>query len=136
MVLPDRYFFQYHIQDTVQDIPPLMLLDSKSVKHIKRDKSLLSDLRFLMGILEEEAKRQSLTTVGISGEQEASELFGKIKKGCTSMIQNTKWKDTLKWNTWVSKCRRAGSSSALYVNQAENNEVDINNEEGNQTVKV
>ena len=36
-------FFQYHIKDTVEDIPPLKTLDTNSVKRIKRGKSLLSD---------------------------------------------------------------------------------------------
>ena len=44
-------FFQYHVKDSVEDIPPLKLLDSMSVKQIKRGESLLSYLRYLMEVL-------------------------------------------------------------------------------------
>ena len=34
-----------------------------------------------MGVLEQDANRQGLTTIDISEQQEASEMFEKIKKG-------------------------------------------------------
>ena len=75
-------------------------------------------------------------TVGISGQQEASEMFEKIKEGVYKSDTKSKSKEPLKWNTRVSKCRRAIASSALNENQEENNEVEINEENGNQTAEV
>ena len=89
-----------------------------------------------MGVLEKEAKRQGLTTIGTSGQQEASEMFEKIKEGVYKYDTKSKRKETFKWNTWVCKCRRARAACALNVNQVENNEVGINEEEGNQTSEV
>ena len=48
----------------------------------------------------------------------------------------SKRKETSKCYTCVSKCRRARASSSLYVNWEENNEVEINEVEGNQTAEV
>ena len=45
-------FFRFHVKDTIDDIPPLKLLDSASAFHIRRGKPTLSDLKFLMGVLE------------------------------------------------------------------------------------
>ena len=74
--------------------------------------------------------------IGISEQQEASEIFEKSKEGVCKYDTKSKRKDTLKWNTWVSRCRRARVSSATNVYQVENNEVEINEEEGNQTAEV
>ena len=68
-VFPKRlYYFRNHVKDTEEDIPPLKLLDSKSIRHIKRGKSSLSDLTCLIGVLEQEANMQVLMTIGISGQ--------------------------------------------------------------------
>ena len=83
-----------------------------------------------MGVLEQEANRQSWTTIGISGQQEASEIFEKIKEGVYKYNTKSKRKETLKWNM------KARVSSASNVNQLKNNEVEINKEEGNQTAEV
>ena len=89
-----------------------------------------------MGVLEQEANRQGLTTIGISGQLEASQMFEKIKEGVYKYDTKSKRKETLQWNTWVSKCRRARTASTLNVNQVEINEVGINDKEGNQTAEV
>ena len=97
---------------------------------------MLSDLRYVMGVLEQEANRQGSMTIGISGQQEASEMFEKIKEVVYKYDTKSKRKETLKWNTWVSKCRRARAAGRLDVNQVENNEAGINEKEGNQTAEV
>ena len=58
-------------------------------------------------------------TIDISGQGEASEMFEKIKEGVYKYDTKSKRKETLKWNTWVSKCRRARAPSAPNVNQLE-----------------
>ena len=42
----------------------------------------------------------------------------------------------LKWNMWISKCRKARAVRALHVNWDENNDVEVKEEEGNQTAEV
>ena len=63
-------------------------------------------------------------------------MFEKIKEGVYKFDTKSKKKETLKWNTWVSKYRRARAASASNLNQVENNEVVINEEDGNQTAEV
>ena len=75
-------------------------------------------------------------TVGISGQQEASEMFEKIKKGVYKYDTKSKKKDTLKWKTWVSKCKGARASSTSNVNHVEKNGEEINEEEVNQAAEV
>ena len=89
-----------------------------------------------MGVLGQQANRPGLTTIGISGQQEASEKFEKIKEGVYNYNSKSNRIEALKWNTWVSKCRRARAASALNVNQVENNEIGNNEKEGNQTAEI
>ena len=63
-------------------------------------------------------------------------MFKKIKDGVYKYDTKSKMKDTLKWNTWVFKCRRARAASALNVNQVENNEIGNNEKEDNQTAEI
>ena len=79
---------------------------------MKRSKSSLSDLRYLMGVLEQKENRQGFTTIGVLGQQEATEMFEKTKEGVYKYDTKSKRKETLKWNTWISKCRRARAVSA------------------------
>lgn len=104
-------FFRFHVKDSVENIPPLKVLDTHSVKHIQRGKATLSDLRFLMGVLEFEARQQNKTTVGLKTQEEASVIFEEIKEGVYKYETKNKRKETLKWSTWSSKCRKASASS-------------------------
>ena len=104
-------FFRFHVKDAIDDIPPLKLLDSASVLHIRRGKPTLSDLNFLMGVLEAEAQSIGKTTVGIRTQEEASELFEQIKFGVYRSDNSSKRRETLKWTTWATKCRRAKAQS-------------------------
>ena len=105
-------FFRYHLYDRIERIPPLRLLDSASVKHIKRGKQTLTDMRLLMKVLEAEAMRQGLS-MPISTQQEASELFERIKDAIYKYDTKSKRKETLKWATWVKKVR-AGTRETLF----------------------
>ena len=75
-------------------------------------------------------------TMGNSGQQETSGIFEKIKEELYKYDTKSKRRETLKWNMWVSKCRRARAPSALNLNQVENNEVEIYEKDGNQTAEV
>ena len=58
-----RYiFFHFHLHCTVDNIPPLKTLDSISMRHIRRGKQILTDLRCFMAVLDAEAERKGLTT--------------------------------------------------------------------------
>ena len=70
-------FLRYHLYSTVDNIPPLKTLDSHSMKHIKRGKQVLADLRYLMSVLDVEAERQGLSTQCLRTQLEASEVFDK-----------------------------------------------------------
>ena len=48
-------FFRFHLHSTVDNIPPLKTLDNISMRHIRRGKQVLADLRYLMAVLDVEA---------------------------------------------------------------------------------
>ena len=102
-------FLRFHLHSPVDEIPPLKTLDSHSVKHIKRGKQILSDLRYLMAVLDAEAERKGLSTAGLRTQLEASEIFEQVKEGVYKHHTTSKRKETLKWQTWVQKCRQAGA---------------------------
>ena len=68
-------FLRFHLHSPVDEIPPLKTLDSHSVKHIRKSKQILSDLRYLMSVLDAEAERKGLSIAGLQTQLEASEIF-------------------------------------------------------------
>ena len=109
-------FFRYHLKDEINDVPPLKLVDCNSVAHIKRGKGTLSDMKYLMCILEDECVRQEVSTSRLQTQQEASEAFEKVKHAVYKHDTRSKRKETLKWQTWVQKCRKAGVRRVLLEN--------------------
>ena len=63
-------------------------------------------------------------------------MFEKIKEGVYKYDTKSKRKETMNWNTCVSKCRRVRAASASNENQVEKNEVGTHEEEGNQIAEV
>ena len=99
-------FFRFYLHDEVNNVPPLKLLDCASVRHIRRGKSTLSDLRFLMNVLNEEAGRQGILLHMMRNQVEASAVFERVKGAVYKYDTKSKRKETLKWMTWATKCRR------------------------------
>merc|ERR1712127_369758 len=99
-------FFRFYLHDEVNNVPPLKLLDCASVRHIRRGKSTLSDLRFLMNVLNEEAGRQGILLHQMRNQVEASAVFERVKGVVYKYDTKSKRKETLKWMTWATKCRR------------------------------
>ena len=108
-------FFRFHLHSTVDNIPPLKTLDSISMRHIRRGKQVLSDLRYLMAVLDAEAERKRLSTQGLRTQLEASEIFEQIKEAVYKHHTTSKRKETLKWQTWVQKCRKNGATRIVNV---------------------
>ena len=79
------------------------------MRHIKRGKAILSDLRYLMSVLEAEAQRKGLSTEVIQTQLQASRIFEQVKQAVYKH-HTSKRKETLKWQTWVQKCRKAGAT--------------------------
>ena len=84
-------------------------LDSISMRHVRRGKQILTDLRYLMAVLDAEVERKGLTTQGLRTQLEASEIFEQIKEGVDKHHTTSNRKETLKWQTWVQKCRQTGA---------------------------
>ena len=66
------------------------------MRHIKRGKSILSDSRYLISVLEAEAQRKGLSTEGIQIQLQASRIFEQVKETVYKHHTN-KRKETLKW---------------------------------------
>ena len=103
-------FFYYHLSSPADGIPALKTLDSHSMRHIKRGKAVLSDLRYLMSVLDAEAQRKGLRMEGIQTQLQASRIFEQVKEAVYKHHTRSKRKETLKWQTWVQKCRKAGAT--------------------------
>ena len=101
-------FVRYHVEDNVNEIPPLKLIDSASVEHIKRGKAYLSELRYLMSVIDQECVRQGIDTYEIKSQQDASEVFEKVKQCIYQYETRSSRKEQFKWQTWVKKLRSAG----------------------------
>ena len=80
------------------------------MRHIKRGKAVLSDLRYLMSVLDAEAQRKGLRTEDIQTQLQASRIFEQVKEAVYKHHTRSKRKETLKWQTWVQKCRKAGAT--------------------------
>ena len=68
------------------------------MKDIKRGKAILSDLRYLMSVLEAEAQRKGLTIEVIQTQLQASRIFKQVKEAVYKH-HTCKRKETLKWQT-------------------------------------
>ena len=101
-------FLRFHVHDTVREIPPFKLIDSASVVHIKRGKVYLSELRYLMAVMELECVRLGIDTDDLNDQQEASEAFEKVKECIYRYETRSTRKEQFKWQTWVKKLRVAG----------------------------
>jgi len=101
-------FFRHHLKALRNGIPPLRVLDAKIVSHIKRGKSTLSDIRFLMRHLENAANEIGKTCNRLSLQREATALFEEIKD---SVYQHgdkeSERAEQFKWATWAQKIRTA-----------------------------
>ena len=98
-------FFRYYIPDRVMNIPPLRIIDTASVKHIRRGRQTLNDMKYLMKVLEREAMVKGLE-LNITTQEEASVLFENVKEAIYKYDTKSKRKETLKWATWVKKVRK------------------------------
>ena len=86
----------------------MKLIDSASVEHIKRGKAYLSELRYLMSVIDQECVRQGIDTYEIKSQQDASEVFEKVKQCIYQYETRSSRKEQFKWQTWVKKLRSAG----------------------------
>jgi len=100
-------FFCFHLKDLRNGILPLRVLDATSVRHRKRGKSTLSDIRYLMRHLENAANEIGKTCNRLLPQREATELLEEIKD---SVYQHDEKESErakqYKWTTWVRKIRR------------------------------
>ena len=69
------------------------------MRHIKRGKAILSDLRYLISVLEVEAQRKGLNTEGIQTQIQVSRIFEQVKEAVYKNHTRSKRKETLKWQT-------------------------------------
>ena len=120
-------FFRYHLTDSRNGIPPLKVLDSKSVRHIKRGKGTLSDIRFLMRYLERAANEKGRTCNRLASQEEATRLFEEIKDSVYKYDKESERAEQYKWATWVRKIRRARRQNGTRANV--NGEEDIGEDE-------
>jgi len=89
-------------------IPPLRVLDAKSVRHMKKGKSTLSDIRFLMRHLENAANEIGKTCNKLSSQRKATELFEEIKHSVYQHDEkDNDRQEQYKWATWIRKIRRS-----------------------------
>ena len=94
------------MRDAAHDIPALKHIDSRSLSHITRGKQTLCDLRYLMGVFEAAAVEKGVSTVDLSTQELAAEMFERLKTEVFKYEDKSKRKETLRWATWVQKCRR------------------------------
>jgi len=100
--------FRFHLKDLRNGILPLRVLDATSVRHRKRGKSTLSDIRYLMRHLENAANEIGKTCNRLSSQREATELFEEIKDSLYQHDEKESERaEQYKWATWVRKIRRA-----------------------------
>ena len=71
------------------------------MRHIKRGKGILSDLRYLMSVVEAEAQRKRLNLEDIQTQLQASRIFEQVKDAVYKHHTRSKRKETLKCQTWV-----------------------------------
>ena len=95
-----RNIFYYHLSSSTDGIPALKSLDSHSMKHIKRGKAILSDLKYLMSVVEVEAQGIGLNTEGIQTQLQASRIFEQFKEAVYKHHIRSKRKETFKKQTW------------------------------------
>ena len=82
------------------NIPPLRIIDTASVKHIRRGRQTLNDMKYLMKVLEREAMVKGLD-LNITTQEETSVLFENVKEAICKYDTKSKHKETLKWATCV-----------------------------------
>ena len=115
------------MKDSRNGIPPLKVLDSKSVRYIKRGKSTLSDIRFLMRYLERAANEKGRTCNRLASQEEATRLFEEIKDSVYKYDKESERAEQYKWAIWVRKIRRARRQNGTRANV--NGEEDIGEDE-------
>ena len=71
-------------------------------------------MKFLMNVLEREAIRQGIS-MHVTTQQEASELFEKIKVAVYRHDMKSKHRETLKWANWVKKVRKGSAENLVSV---------------------
>ena len=71
------------------------------MRHFKRDKVILTDLQYLMSVLQAEAYKKGLNIQGVWIQLQASMIFQQVKEAVYKRHTRSMHKETLKWQTWV-----------------------------------